>query len=188
MLWLVEDTTQNQFKKHHKCGINEMMKLLKNGKNGIQRLKKPLLRNSFLYCSLKFTKDESIEHLIIGYGKLRGGGTDINAIQHIKGRRNIVRIPNEVILYANLGSIRRSREVIIFHNHPKSWIDNLTKSPIPSSADRRSLLYSKYFNVLQLYNKFLSTGEIKYFLGANGKVIEIKGSSITSIFDILSKT
>lgn len=181
------DSNIIKFKKHHKEEIDELLVSLQDGSSEIQQLRTPILRNSFLYGCALYTRHEPVEHLILGYGKLRGGGTDVYSIQHIIGEEDCVNIPPEVEGCIHLNTIRPGSEVLIFHNHPSDSIDNLFNRPFPSSADRTNLLHTKFANPLQLFNRFFSTGEVRYYLGSEGRVIEIRGASLTGILDFFNK-
>ena len=182
------DSKPIQFKPYHRKNHGPMNKYLKSRKSSVYILPHPILRNTLLNCCRNFTKNEKKEHLIIGYGLIRGGGADINEIQHIIGGSDSIDISEDVINYIQGWLFwLPGAEVAIFHNHPKTEFSKLLgKEPRPSSQDRSTLLAMKFLNpLIMLHRLFGSTNRIKFYLYEKGNVIEIKGSSLAAILDIL---
>jgi len=177
------------FKPEHESGIKLLRNLLSRPTFEIQKLSKKLVRNAFLCGCLDYTEHEPIEHLIVGYGVKRGIGTDIHAIQHVVGCESNVSIPETVSEnirdYLSLG--HRS-EIIIFHNHPINWINALIDNlPLASSTDRRTILTKKYLENFQFIRQLLFVGGIRFYLGENGFVREIRAPSILNLLEMFGK-
>jgi len=90
------DSNPIQFKPIHKEGHGPLIKHLKNGNPNEYELPSEILRNTFLMACRNFTKNDKIEHLIVGYGLIFGGGADIQLVQHIVGKHGSVNIPQQV--------------------------------------------------------------------------------------------
>ena len=174
------DPAPVSFKPEHERGVPLLRKLLKGSSSRIQKLPKKLTRNSFLLGCLDFTENEPIEHLIIGYGTKKGIGTDIYQIQHLIGNESSVEIPDSIIKSINTHSYSVPKsEVVIFHNHPYNWLNALfDNTPLPSAADRQTMLKKKYLEPFQLIRSLLKLGGVRFYLGENGFVREIRTPSL----------
>jgi len=182
------DPNPVQFKPEHERGVNIIRRLLLKPNAQIQKLPKKLIRNAFLCGCLDFTEHEQIEHLIIGYGNKRGAGTDITSIQHFIGTETSVNITPETITYIQGHClITPNSEIVVFHNHPLNWLNNLMDNPpFPSTVDRNTMLQFKYLEPLQLFRFILGRGGIKFYLGENGFVKEFKMPSVIKLLQFLS--
>lgn len=130
------DPNPVHFKKQHEKGVEPIRKELKdNSINQLITLKKPLIRNAFLCGCLDFTEDLSMEYLIIGYGKKRGCGTDVSQVEYTIGNKGSVPFVSETKNRINQYVLESAiNEVIIFHNHPKNWVNILLDNiPLASS-------------------------------------------------------
>ncbi len=146
-----------------------------SGGGPIGRLSTPVNRNSFLLACHDVTTDESVEHLIVGYGYKHGTTTKVKGIHHVCGEEHHVRPTTAVwnAIWKYTHEIPRG-EVLIFHNHCQNFlhvlIDNL---PLASSTDRR-LSEKLKFNPFQLIKTLFGTGEVRFYVGENGFVKEFK--------------
>ncbi len=175
------------FKKQHENGVKPVRKAIEgNSLNQLITLKKPLIRNAFLCGCLDFTENLPIEYLIIGYGVKRGMGTDISQVEYAIGDNKSVKLnvitEDRISRYVSQAS---KNEVIIFHNHPKNWIniifDNL---PLPSQVDRDTLLKKKLLEPIILFKTLLNKGSIRFYLGDNGFLREYNMPNITQLLDL----
>ena len=134
-------------------------------------LKTPVKRSSFLGACLDLTDDEEHEHLIVGYGIKHGNTTRIDSVHHVLGEQHSVRPSVEILntIWQHIHQRRRG-EIIIFHNHPQTWLNTLLdNTPIASSADRRWLERLR-FHPYQLAKMLLGNGDVLFFLAENGFV------------------
>jgi hypothetical protein len=143
-------------------------------KSNYIKLPKSILRNSFLKGCLELTKNLQVEFLIIGFGSKRASGTDIYSILYLVGNENSINIPEDVLnLISEMASIP-GNEVIVFHNHPKSQLNKVLKNdPWASFTDRKTILNTRLVQPFNILQSIIGWGEIKFFLGENGKVREI---------------
>lgn len=178
------------FKQENETGVLPLRKALNNSaKQGdTQKLPCSLVRNAFLCGCLDFTEDEPVEHLIVGYGTKRGKGTDVHAVRHLIGSENRVDIPKTVVDEIAVNSTRDPHsEIIIFHNHPGNWLNSIFDSiPLASTADRMVLLCQKYLEPSQFLRSLFGIGGLRYYLGENGFVREIKMPSVIKIMQMLT--
>ena len=178
------DPNRVYFKKQHENGVKPVRKAIEgNSLNQLITLKKPLIRNAFLCGCLDFTENLPIEYLIIGYGVKRGMGTDISQVEYAIGDNKSVKLnaitEDRISLYVSQAS---KNEVIIFHNHPKNWVNILlNNTPIASSPDRNTLLKNKYLEPLILLKTLLNKGSIRFYLGENGFVREYNTPNILQL-------
>lgn len=169
------------FKKQHENGVKPLKKAIAdNYPNQLITLKKPLIRNAFLCGCLDFTEDLPVEYLIIGYGKKRGRGTDVLQVEYAIGNKHSVKVVLETKNRINQHVSQTSEnEVIIFHNHPKNWVNILLdNTPIASSPDRDTLLRNKYSEPLILLKTLFDKGSIRFYLGENRFVREYRTPNI----------
>jgi hypothetical protein len=177
------DSHPIKFNTRHKKEAGEFIySILTMGSNYFM-LRKSILRNSFLKGCLELTKNQPIEFLIIGFGTKRGTGTDIYSVLYLKGDEASISVPQDVIeLIISMVSIP-GNEVIIFHNHPKNQLNKILKNkPWASFADRKTILNTRLFSPFLIIQSYLGWGEIKFFLGENGKVREISRPLLKEIF------
>jgi hypothetical protein len=149
----------------------------------VTSFREPAKRSSFLGACLDLTDGEDREHLIVGYGIKHGNTTRIEAVHHALGEQHSVR-PTTEILNTVLHHIqsRRRGEIVIFHNHPQTWLNTLLdNAPIASSADRQWLERLR-FNPYQFAKMLLGNGDVLFFLGENGFVKKFSFPSFDRIF------
>lgn len=130
-----------------------------------------LNRNAFLVGCLDFTDGAEIEHLIVGFGARYGRTTKISGLMHVVGGRNSV-APTLAIQTAVENHITASMkgEVIVFHNHPKSWLNTvLDNMPIASGQDR-SVMLRQIVAPHLFFRTLLGGGRVMFYLGENGFV------------------
>lgn len=179
------------FQSEHEKGVLPVRKLLDNpsSQTQIQKLQKKMVRNPFLCGCLDYTEDEPIEHLIIGYGVKRGKGTDIHSVQHVVGKKNSVEMPQSVIDDITTRSIQELHsEIIILHNHPCNWLNSVFDNiPLASTTDRMTLLRQKYLDPFQFMHNLVGIGGLRFYLGENGFVREIKTPSIIKTVQMLAQ-
>ncbi|MHB1545714.1 MAG: hypothetical protein ACYCSB_00855 [bacterium] len=183
------DPNPVDFKAQHENGVKPVKKAIcDNPPNQLAIFKKLIIRNAFLCGCLDFTENLEIEYLIIGYGIKRGNGTDISKVEYAIGNNNSVKVisetKNRIHKYISQAS---KNEVIIFHNHPKSWINIFSDNiPIASMMDRDTLSRNKYLEPVILFKTLLNKGSIRFYLGENGFVREYKIPNILKIINRLS--
>lgn len=177
------------FKPEHEEGVMPLRRLLFRRTSKIQGLPRRLVRNAFLCGCLDFTKNKPIEYLIIGYGVKRGVGTDIYAVQYVVGNECSVSIPDSVIKDVDRHSLGVPQsEIIIFHNHPYNWLNAvLDNVPLPSTTDRRTMLQKKYMEPFQFVRFLLNVGGVRFYLGENGFVNEIRTPSFIQLLKMFDQ-
>jgi len=168
------------FKPEHENGVVPLRRLLSRRTSKIQRLRRKLVRNAFLCGCLDFTENKPIEYLIVGYGVKRGVGTNIYTVQYVVGNEYSVSIPDSVVKNVDRHFLHVPQsEIIIFHNHPYNWLNAvLDNVPLPSTTDRRTMLQKKYLEPFQFVRFLLNEGGVRFYLGENGFVREIRTPSI----------
>ncbi len=137
----------------------------------VAALRQPIKRSSFLGACLDLTDEEPIEHLVVGYGNKHGNTTKIASVHHVIGEDHSV-MPTPEIIQTIWQHTQQSRsgEVVVFHNHPQTWLNTLLGNlPIASSADRRFVEKLRY-NPYQIAKLIFESGDVLFFLGENGCV------------------
>lgn len=174
------------FKSIHKEQGKSFHKELLQNKMREVKLRRPILRNSFLYGCLRYCQNEQIEHLIAGYGNRYGGGVNIDYYYHIEGNEDSVSISNEELIIGHLATLLPNTQLIIFHNHPENEMSEYLRGPLPSIADRDTLLLQKYLFPIQIIRYFWCGKEgMKFYLGENGKVMEYRTPAFSGIMKLL---
>lgn len=143
-------------------------------------------RNGFLCGCLGCTEMEPIEHLIVGYGYRFGSTTKIHAMHHVRGNVDSIGIPAGVShamwQHCALGS---KSEVIVFHNHPITWLSQLIDHlPLPSTVDRYTL-ERLALQPNQLLRAFRGEGRVLFYLGQHGFVKQFRLPNLESVFAVL---
>lgn len=177
-----------RFNPEHKRNVRMISNALQKPLGRIHRLSKPILRNSFLYGCQVFARNEPIEHLIVGFGRRRGGGTDIYSILHITGNTTSVPVPLALIQLIQGHAIRDSRhETILFHNHPANWLNAILPFlPAASPADRRLVIKQKYFEPFFLLKNIFGHGTMRFYVGEQGRVKEIRLPYLKDVLDVIA--
>lgn len=183
------DPNPVHFKSEHEKGVAPLKRILKDSSTvvQIQKLPRKMVRNAFLCGCLDYTENELVEHLIIGYGMRRGIGTDIHAVQHVVGNKSSVNIPQSVVdeIATHAMKIPHS-QIIIFHNHPHNWLNSIFDNiPLASTTDRMTLLRQKYLDPFQFMRNLVGIGGLRFYLGENRFVREIKMPSIIKTVQML---
>jgi len=178
---------QVRFKPEHKGNIRMVRNALQKPQGQVHKLSRSILRNSFLYGCVEFTKDEPVEHLVLGFGKRSGGGTNISEVLHLVGDEGSVAVPPVLIRLIKEHAWKdRSSESIIFHNHPLGALDTIiSRSPLASKADRQLMLLIKYLEPFFLLRRVFREGTLRLYVAQHGKVKEIKLPYWKDIFDLL---
>ena len=178
---------ETQFRPEHKRNVRMTHNALQKPLGRIHQLSKPILRNAFLYGCREFTRNESIEHLIVGFGRRRGGGTDISSLLHITGNETSVPVPPALIQMIQTHAIRDSRhETILFHNHPSDWLNAiLPLPPLASPADRRVMIKQKYFQPFFLLKNIFGHGTMRFYVAEQGRVKEIRWPYLKDVIDAI---
>jgi len=166
--------------------LPSLMKHLRSGSGKPYKLPKTIVRNRFLYNCLRFTKDETIEHLIIGYGRMRSSTTDVEMVQHVIGDATSVTIPRIVQNNLETWYERDCRnEVVVFHNHPPGSFHSLiSRVPVASTADRTVTLFEK-LTPYYIIRSFFKGGGIRFFLSENRDVTEVTLPAVPQAIAIL---
>lgn len=178
------DPNPVRFLPQHEEGVRPLRQVLRLGKPGVQRLRNRLSRNQFLCGCLDFTENERVEHLIVGFGRKAGAGTWVESVWHERGEVSRVAVTSDAVA-AILKQVTSSSsgEVLIFHNHPRHFLQDLLDNiPIASSGDRCQVLALKYFQPNVALKSLLGKGSILFFLGENGYV---RKYAIPGVFQLL---
>ncbi|HVZ64196.1 MAG TPA: hypothetical protein VG838_06920 [Opitutaceae bacterium] len=148
----------------------------------LHRLRVPLNRNAYLVGCLDFTEHEPREHLIIGFGYRRGSTTRIDALLHLTGTETAVAISPAA--HAAIGQFFHSdhrAEVLLFHNHPKNWLNiAFDNDPLASAADRQTLA-AYLLQPAHILKSITGGGRIRFYLGENGFVREFVTPSLLNL-------
>lgn len=138
-------------------------------------LRLPVNRNGFLLGCLEYTDERIEEHLIVGYGFRHGSTTKIERIHHVVGSPDSVPIPPEIA-----GAVwehyeaRDDNEVVLFHNHPRWWLNLFfDNTPLASPADR-NVLARAALSPPRLLRTLVGGGRALFFLGENGRVKQFR--------------
>jgi len=133
---------QVQFRPEHRRNVRVVKNALSKPPGEVHKLRRPIMRNSFLYACNELTKSEPVVHLIAGFGRRRGGGTDISAAYHIVGKEISVVAPQSLLDIVMTHAVKGSRsDTILFHNHPANWLDGiLPKLPLSSFAEQKLMI------------------------------------------------
>lgn len=152
------------------------------------RFRTPVNRRSFLAACLDFTSDESVEHLIVGYGIKFRTTTKVDSLHHVTGQEGSVAMTKEIEKLLNDRLFWKAKgEVLIFHNHPKWFLNAITDNlPIASSTDRTTASAMKLHPALFLKN-LLGNGDVKFYLGENGFVQEFRIPPFDQLANIVAK-
>lgn len=146
-------------------------------------IKTPVKRSSFLGACFDLTDDEYYEHLIVGYGIKHGNTTRIDSVHHIIGEQHSVTPSVEILntIWQHIQQRRRG-EIVIFHNHPQTWLNTLLgNTPLASSADRQWLERLR-FHPYQFAKMMLGNGDVLFFVAENGFVKRFSFPSFNRIF------
>lgn len=165
------------FSSVNECEVRRASKAisLANGVTAARFNKGPVNRNSFLGACLDATCEEPIEHLIVGYGRKYGNTTKIDLLHHVVGDNGSVFTTQKMseAIRGQLTNVSKG-EVVIFHNHPRWFLNGLLDNlPIASSKDRITAAGLK-FNWFQLIKNYLGNGDARFYLGENGYVREFR--------------
>lgn len=120
---------------------------------------------------MDFTQDAGIEHLIIGFGARYGSTTKISVLMHAVGNAHSV-APTTAMQQEVKDHLQRNfkGEVIIFHNHPRNWLnETFDNAPIASGQDRTVMLRQSLAPEM-LFRFLLNGGRVMFYLGENGFV------------------
>lgn len=163
------------FKAADKAGIGPVRTGCKKPPGTLHPFRAHLNRNAFLCGCHDFTADAPIEHLIVGFGFLHGSTTVVENMVHATGTEGSVDIPDHVAaaIRAHVQH-EHGNEVLLFHNHPRNPINVVfDNEPLPSSADRRSLV-SFHRDLVVLGKAVMGGGRVRFYVGENGFVQEFR--------------
>ena len=151
------------------------------------RFRTPVNRRSFLAACLDSTTSDSVEHLIVGYGKKWGTTTKVDSLHHVVGKSNSVLMTEKILELVDRRLFYETKgEVLIFHNHPKWFLNGITDNlPIASSTDRHTASKMK-LNPFIFFKNMLGNGDVKFYLGENGFVSEFKLPPFDQILNLAS--
>jgi len=148
----------------------------------------PINRSSFLAACFDTTYEEPIEHLVVGYGNKYRNTTKVSSLHHVVGNEHSVQPTEKIIktIFTQMTQVNRG-EVLIFHNHPKWFLNALLDNvPLASSTDRATARTLK-FNWFQFLKGFLGNGDVKFYVGENGYVKEFVLPPFDYLVDLYRK-
>lgn len=169
-------------------GIAPVAAACKKDADSLHKPRSPLNRNAFLCGCIEATHGHDLEHLIVGFGRKYGKTTKVEQIAHHRGTSDTVGIPSHIrsaiINHVGAGP---SNEVILFHNHPPSWINAVfDNQPLPSFPDR--LVLTDYQSQpIVLLKLLLGRGHIRFYLGENGFVREFRTPHVGTVINHLDR-
>jgi len=154
------------------------------GASGVEcvSLRTPLNRNAFLCGCLDLTDGDSVEHLIVGFGKRQSSTTKVVEVGHVHGTETRVDIPEWLRSRIErwLGREHRT-EVLVFHNHPPNALNVVfDNSPLPSGTDRSTLL-AYYLRPSVALKAAFEGGRVRFYLGENGFVREFHTPDLVTL-------
>lgn len=169
-------------------GIAPVAAACKKGPDALHKPRTPLNRNAFLCGCIEATHGHGLEHLIVGFGRKHGQTTKVEQIGHNRGTSDAVSIPPHVrsamIEHVKSGFVN---EVILFHNHPPSWLNAVfDNSPVPSLTDRATLT-EYHANPIILFKLLFGGGRVRFYLGENGFVREFRTPHIPIVLEHLRR-
>jgi hypothetical protein len=170
-----------RFRADDERGVRPVREAVRRANGALVSLR-PLNRNAFLCGCLDLTDEQSIEHLIVGFGWQHGSTTKVEQLAHATGSAGQVAIPLWIA-----GAIRahmdadHSNEVVVFHNHPRNPLNVIfDNAPIASTPDR-NLFTRDVMNIVAVLRTLMGGGRLRYFLGENGFVREFRTPPIHKI-------
>ncbi len=118
---------------------------------------------------------------------MSGTTTRIEGVQHAVGDASSVSVPGHVWRTAQEFILSKPKsELIVFHNHPPSWINTLFDNlPVASTPDRRLLLQTKYLEPVLALKGLLGLGGVRYYVGENGFVREFHVPGIIQLLELV---
>ena len=175
-----------RFTAQHERDIPRVRGAIRRAVDGqLARLREPGNRNAFLLGRLDYSENESLEHLIVGYGFRYGSTTKVDSIHHNVGTAGSVQLPANMayLMWEHYGQ-RADSELLVFHNHPYNPLNFLFDNvPLASRGDR-IFLETRAMSVPQLVRLILNQGRVLFYLGENGFV---KQFSLPSLVALLSR-
>jgi hypothetical protein len=176
-----------RFRSDDERGVRPIREAVRTA-NGAPVSIRPLNRNAFLCGCLDLTHAQSIEHLIVGFGRKHRSTTKVDRLAYTTGSAGQVAIPPWVAL-----SIRahmaadHSNEVVVFHNHPRNPLHvAFDNTPIASTPDR-NVFTREVLNIISVVRSLMGGGRARYFLGENGFVREFCTPPIRKISEFLGR-
>ena len=149
----------------------------------LARLRVKVNRNAFLIGCLKYTERKPHEHLIIGLGSRFPSTTKIESIHLSVGDEKSVGIPVMIahMMWQHL-RLHPKHELLIFHNHPLSFLNLLVDNlPLASRTDRRSLLART--SGVEYPEGTPGDSRVRFYIGENGHVKEFRLPSLVNFPD-----
>ena len=182
LLSSVFDPNPIWFREADEAGVIPVRNACRKAQGVTHQLRKELNRNAVLCGCLDYTEHESIEHLIVGFGRKHGSTTKVTALAHTAGDSNSVGFPEplrqamETLL---IGDFRA--EILLFHNHPRNQLHGLFDNvPLASSRDRQTML-DHLFSPLQAARSLMNGGRVRFYLGENGFVREFRTPNLLAL-------
>ncbi len=176
-----------QFRPEHEEGAERVLFAIERARaEEAAILHSPVNRNGFLLGCLAYTEERTREHLIVGYGFRQASTTKIEHVHHVVGGSDSVQIP-PTVMQAMQDHYHKDNdnEIIVFHNHPRWWLNVVfDNTPLASPADR-NVLARVVITPQQLRRTFAKKGRLLFYLGENGFVRQITLPSILSLFQLV---
>jgi len=169
----VFDPKPIDFKASDEAGIGPVRTGCRKPDGMLHTFRSQLNRNAFLMGCHEFTCESEVEHLIVGFGFQHGSTTVVEQMAHAVGTKDAVSIPAH-IASAIAGYVKQehANEVLLFHNHPRNFLNVvINNGPMPSSTDRRTLV-SFHRDVVVLGKTLMGGGSVKFYVGENRVVRE----------------
>ncbi len=180
---------QVSFRPEHKKNIRIVSNALEKSKREINKISKPILRNSFLYGCREYTREEPVEHLVIGFGQRRGRSTDILSLLHLVGDFGDDLLPREVFrLMDEHLAAEEASNIAIFRYFPSCRISTVTPAvPNPSPAEKRFIVKANFFHPFPFLKYVPGAGRIDFFGAEHGVVKSISWPEQGEIDDFIRK-
>ncbi len=178
--------TAVHFRPINEYGVRPVRHALLKPANVVQKFRAHLFRNDFLCGCLDFTQDLNIEYLVAGLGYKSGKTTIVKEVIYTTGNAEAVNFTPQMLkaIDEHYASDHKA-EVILFHNHPKSWIGHcFDNTPIASDQDRAVMLQWKARSD-HLARLLSNGGRFLFFVGENGYVNHINTLSVAQFFQML---
>lgn len=168
-----------RFTPSHERDVPKVRAAIRRAGSGIAAaFRSPVNRSAFLLGCLDYTESSAHEHLIVGYGFSHGSTTKIQRLDYVAGGRSSVPITPSVPQRIREHYLHeRVTELILFHNHPRNFLNLfLDNPPLASRTDRDTAerwLWS-----------LADDGRLLFYLGENGYV---KRFLLPSVLTLLAR-
>lgn len=151
-------------------------------------LPKLLVRNAFLRGCHELTATQRMEHLIVGFGTRHGSTTKIDSLFHCTGNATSVGFPVALVELMRKHQLAgRDHELVVYHNHPKGWLNTYVyDGPMPSVTDRNTM-WSQKLNPVQLVKAIIGGGDVLFFVSESGRVQQIKSPAVLQTLEAIQR-